>query len=192
MKPPASTAGTTGSTRADRAALETPRLRLTPWTPAQLLAMLESVERFESEAGLRLADGLRDFFVSGEVSPAWVEQLRAAPGPDPWTLGFAVVLRDDGPVIGSAGFKGPPGEDGSAEIAYGIAPGYQGKGFATEAARALVAFALERVDVTSMRAHTMPENGASGRVLANCGFQHIGEVTDPDDGLVWRWERVVG
>ena len=191
MKPPASTA-TTGSTRGDRAALETPRLRLTPWTPAQLLAMLESVERFESEAGLRLADGLRDLFVSGEVSPAWVEQLRAAPGPDPWTLGFAVVLRDDGPVIGSAGFKGPPGEDGSAEIAYGIAPGYQGKGFATEAARALVAFALERVDVTSMRAHTMPENGASGRVLANCGFQHIGEVTDPDDGLVWRWERVVG
>jgi RimJ/RimL family protein N-acetyltransferase len=188
VKPPT----TTGSARTGGAALETPRLRLTPWSPAQLLAMLESAERFESEAELRLADGLRDLFVSGEVSPAWVEQLRAAPGPDPWTLGFSVVHRDDGRVIGSAGFKGPPGEDGSAEIAYGIAPGYQGNGFATEAARALVAFALERVDVTSMRAHTMPENGASGRVLAKCGFQHVGEVMDPDDGLVWRWERVVG
>jgi RimJ/RimL family protein N-acetyltransferase len=27
------------------------------------------------------------------------------------------------------------------------------------------------------------------RVLAKCGFQHIGEVIDPEDGLVWRWEK---
>jgi len=154
--------------------------------------MLESVERYESEAGLPLADGLREFFVSGEVSPIWVEQLRVAPGPDPWTLGFAVVHRDDALTIGSAGFKGAPGEDGIAEIAYGIAPGYQGKGFATEAARALVSFALERVDVTAIRAHTRPENGASAHVLVKCGFHHVGEVMDPEDGLVWRWERVVG
>ena len=174
------------------AALETARLRLTPWTPAHLLALLESRERYESEAGLPLADGLREFFVSDDVSPAWIEQLRDAPGPDAWTLGFAVVHRDDGRVIGSAGFKGPPGEDGVTEIAYGIAPGYQGNGFATEAARALVAFALERVDVTAIRAHTMPENGASGHVLAKCGFQHVGEVIDPEDGRVWRWEREVG
>lgn len=154
--------------------------------------MLESVDRFESDVGLALADGLRDFFVSGDVSPAWTEQLRAATGPDPWTLGFAVVHRGDDRVIGSAGFKGSPADDGVAEIAYGIAPGYQGKGFATEAARALVAFASERVDVTMIRAHTMPENGASGHVLTKCGFQHVGEVTDPEDGLVWRWERRVG
>ena len=192
MKPVASADGAATSSRADRAALDTPHLRLAPWTPVQLLAMLESVERCESETGLPLADGLRAMFVSGEVSPAWVDQLRAAPGPDPWTLGFAVVHRDDGRVIGSAGFKGPPGEDGSAEIAYAIAPGYQGNGFATEAARALVAFALERVDVTSIRAHTMPENNASGHVLAKCGFQQVGEVVDPEDGLVWRWERTVG
>jgi ribosomal-protein-alanine N-acetyltransferase len=192
VKPPASTSGTTASSRADRAALETAHLRLTPWTPAQLLAMIESTDRFESEAGLPLADGLREFFVSGEVSPAWIEQLRVAPGPDAWTLGFGVQHRDESRVIGSAGFKGPPDEDGIVEIAYGIAPGYQGRGFATEAARALVAFALERVDVTGIRAHTMPENGASSHVLAKCGFERVGEVVDPEDGLVWRWERRVG
>ena len=154
--------------------------------------MLESVQRFEDESGLSLADGLREFFVSGDVSPAWVDQLRAAPGPDAWTLGFAVAHRDEGTVIGSAGFKGPPDEDGVAEIAYGIAPGYQGRGFATEAARALVSFAVERVDVRLIRAHTQPDNGPSGRVLAKSGFQHVGEVMDPEDGLVWRWERAVG
>ena len=191
MRQPPSTSASKAS-RAERAVLDTPHLRLTPWTPAQLLSMLESVERFEEESGLSLADGLREFFVSGEVSPAWVEQLRAAPGPDPWTLGFAAVHRDDGKVMGSAGFKGPPDENGVAEIAYGVAPDYQGKGFATEAARALVSFAVERVDVRSIRAHTLPDNGPSGRVLAKCGFQQVGEVEDPEDGLVWRWERAVG
>ncbi|HKP15078.1 MAG TPA: GNAT family N-acetyltransferase [Gemmatimonadaceae bacterium] len=173
-------------------ALETAHLRLAPWSPEHLLAMIDGADRFEADAGVRLADGLRDMFVSGEVSPDWIAQLRTAPGPDPWTLGFAVVHRDEDRVIGSAGFKGAPDGDGVVEIAYGIAPSYQARGFATEAARALVAFALERVDVTCLRAHTKPENGASGRVLAKCGFQQIGEVMDPEDGLVWRWERRVG
>jgi RimJ/RimL family protein N-acetyltransferase len=173
-------------------ALETAHLRLAPWSPEHLLAMIDGAERFEADAGVRLADGLREMFVSGEVSPAWITHLRSAPGPDPWTLGFAVVHRDDDRAIGSVAFKGAPDEDGAVEIAYGIAPSYEGRGYATEAAKALVAFALERVDVTVIRAHTKPENGASGRVLAKCGFQQVGEVTDPEDGLVWRWERQVG
>jgi RimJ/RimL family protein N-acetyltransferase len=154
--------------------------------------MIDGAERFEADAGVPLADGLRAMFVSGEVSPAWIAHLREAPGPDPWTLGFAVVHREDERVIGSAAFKGAPDEDGVVEIAYGIAPSYEGHGYATEAAKALVAFALERVDVTSIRAHTKPENDASGRVLAKSGFQQVGEVEDPEDGLVWRWERPVG
>jgi RimJ/RimL family protein N-acetyltransferase len=154
--------------------------------------MIDGAERFEADAGVPLADGLRAMFVSGEVSPAWIAHLREAPGPDPWTLGFAVVHREDERVIGSAAFKGAPDEDGVVEIAYGIAPSYEGHGYATEAAKALVAFALERVDVTSIRAHTKPENDASGRVLAKTGFHQVGEVVDPEDGVVWRWERAIG
>lgn len=174
------------------AALETSHLRLTPWSPEHLLAMIDGAERFEADAGVQLADGLRAMFVSGDVSPLWIAHLRDAAGPDPWTLGFAVVHRDDDLVIGSAAFKGAPDEDGVVEIAYGIAPSHRGQGYATEAARALVSFALERVDVRSIRAHTKPENDASGRVLAKCGLHQVGEVVDPEDGLVWRWERVVG
>jgi len=70
-------------------------------------------------------------------------------------------------------------------------PDYQGRGYATEAAAALVIFALERVDVRRIRAHTAPEPNASTRVLSKCGFHHLGEVTDPEDGPVWRWERSV-
>jgi hypothetical protein len=65
------------------AALETPRLRLAPWSPEHLLAMIDGAERFEADAGVRLADGLREMFVSDEVSPVWVGRLRDALGPNP-------------------------------------------------------------------------------------------------------------
>src|SRR5438046_10487620 len=83
-----------------------------------------------------------------------------------------------------------PTADGMVEIAYGVNPEKQGKGYATEAAEALVAFALSSGRVRVVRAHTLPEPNASTRVLAKCGFRHIGEVVDPEDGLVWRWEKL--
>ena len=130
-----------------------------------------------------------DGTVSDEISPAWLARLRAATTADPWEHGFAVVPRDAHLVIGTAGFKGPPDEEGVVEIAHGIARGYQRRGYATEAAAALIAFAFDSGRVRLVRAHTLPTPNASTRVLAKCGFERIGEVTDPEDGLVWRWER---
>ena len=124
-----------------------------------------------------------------EVSPDWLERLRAAPTEDPWTHGFAMVERTSGAIVGSCGYKGPPGPDGVVEIAYGVKPGHRGRGYATEAAGALVRFAFDHDSVRLVRAHTRPENGTSGRVLAKCGFARVGEVVDPEDGLVCRWER---
>ena len=172
--------------------LETERLTLQPYTPDQLLALQEGVSEFEERMGVRAADGLRDFFVSDDVSPHWLERLRRATGPDPWVFGFAVIHRDDQCVIGAASFKGPPDDAGVVEIAYGIVPAYQGQGYATESASALVAFAVERVDVRTIRAHTMPDGNASMRVLVKSGFQLVGDVVDEEDGVVCRWERPVG
>src|SRR5437763_7810589 len=111
--------------------LQTTHLRLMPWSPAQLLALVEGGGMWDAQTGLRTADGLADFFRSGEVSSPWLERLRASTAADPWLHGFAVVHRDDCSVIGSAGFKGPPDEHSVAEIAYGIVPTYQGRGYAT-------------------------------------------------------------
>src|SRR5262249_48678797 len=156
--------------------LDTPRLQLQPSSPEHLLALLESRQQFEERSGLRAAEGLRDFFVSDEVSPDWLAQLRAAQGADPWVFGFAVIHRQAGEVIGSAAFKGPPGPEGTVEIAYGIVPGYQGRGYATEAAAALVAFAFDSGRVRLVRAHTFLESNASTRVLIKCGFKSVGAV----------------
>jgi ribosomal-protein-alanine N-acetyltransferase len=123
-----------------------------------------------------------------ELSPDWLARAFADP-PDPWTLGFALLLRPTDIEIGMCGFKGPPDTDGMVEIAYGVAPDHQNQGYATEAAGALVAFAFDSGQVRVVRAHTIAKANASTRVLTKSGFQSVGPVIDPEDGLVWRWER---
>ena len=124
-----------------------------------------------------------------QLSADWLARLRASTSADPWTHGFSLVHRDSEIVVGKGGFKGPPGADGVVEIAYGVVPDYQGKGYATEAAQALVAYAFSSGQVRVVRAHTFEKSNASTRVLTKCGFRHIGEVIDPEDGMVWRWEK---
>jgi RimJ/RimL family protein N-acetyltransferase len=174
-------------------ALDTVRLRLLPYAPENLLTLIEAPEQFEERFGYPAAEGLHDFFVSDEVSPTWLALLQSAAasgsGADPWAYGFAIVHRESRQVIGSASFKGPPDAAGVVEIAYGVVPRYEGQGYTTEAVRALLDFAWSEPRVRLVRAHTAPRPGASPRILRKCGFTHVGAVDDPEDGLVWRWER---
>jgi [ribosomal protein S5]-alanine N-acetyltransferase len=152
--------------------LQTRNLNLVLQTREEVRAKVEQMEPHEK----------------AEVSPAWLALLESSGPVDPWIHGFVLVHRTDGNTIGNCGFKGPPGADGVVEVAYGVAPEHQGKGYATEAAAALVSYALGTGQVRSVRAHTLPDSNASARVLTKCGFRRIGEVVEPDDGLVWRWE----
>jgi len=169
--------------------VETPRLTLRPCTPHELLTIIAEPEQFERLLGLSATEGLRAFFASPDVSPKWLASLRDAPGPDPWRHGFFVVHNESAAVIGSAGFKGPPDSTGTVEIAYAIVPSFEGRGYGTEAATALVGFASASGQVRTVRAHTLPASNASTHVLLKCGFHHIDTVVDPEDGTVWRWER---
>jgi len=151
--------------------LHTSRLRLTVQTTEATLARLDALSP-EDRA---------------QVSPEWLARLRAS-APSPWTHGFTMEEHAAATAIGNCGFKGPPDADGVVEIAYGVDPAFQGRGYAKEAAAALVEFALQDERVRIVRAHTLPAHGPSPSVLAANGFEHLGEVMDPEDGLVWRWE----
>lgn len=170
--------------------LDTDDLQLVPFTPAQLLALIERPEQFHELAGVSADAGMHVLFTSGEISPAWLATLRTLEHADPWTLGFAVIDREKQLVVGSAGFKGGPDADGVVEIAYGIVPAFEGRGYATQAAQALTAYALGSGLVSLVIAHTLAASNASTRVLTKCGFQRAGEFIDPDDGMVWRWEQI--
>ncbi|HEY5992582.1 MAG TPA: GNAT family N-acetyltransferase, partial [Candidatus Udaeobacter sp.] len=143
--------------------MKTKHLKLSPHDPADLLALLENADGYEKSAGMRVAHGVREYLLA--ASPDFIAHLRAAAAPDPWKLGFAVVELIDNVVIGLCGFTGAPDADGIAEIAYSIAPEYQGKGYATETAQALVDYAVASGRVSVVRAHTLAETNASTRVL---------------------------
>src|SRR5690348_11759747 len=76
------------------------------------------------------------------VSAAWLALLDGSSPADPWIHGFVLVHRTTGEVVGRCGFKGPPDAEGMIEIAYGVNPDQEGKGYATEAAGGLVSYAF--------------------------------------------------
>ena len=153
--------------------LETTSLRLVPQTRADVAAMIEAMSPSEK----------------AQLSVDWLARFHASTVPDPWVHGFRIVHRDSGTAIGNCLFKAPPIE-GFVEIAYGLGPEYWGRGYATEAARAMVEYAFTFAEIRVVRAHTLPAPNASTRVLVKSGFLRVGEVVDPEDGLVWRFERV--
>ena len=168
--------------------IQTKNLILAPHLPRHLRALVRSVDDFQNTAGLRVADGIREQLLS--ASADFMTRLETAKQSDPWQFGFAVIHKIDNALIGMGGFPAPPDSNGVAEIAYGIAPGYQGNGYATEVANALIEFASRDSLVRTIRAHTLAETNASTRVLEKCGFKKVSETIDPENNLpVWRWER---
>ena len=121
-----------------------------------------------------------------EALPVLYEFFKALKGDDRWGSYF-IISKEDKILLGTCGYKGIPGTDNFAELGYEINPAHQNKGYATEVAKALIDFAISQ-NIAGIRAHTLPEINASCKVLEKCNLIFAGEVTDPDDGPVWKWE----
>lgn len=103
----------------------------------------------------------------------------------PWC---SYSVRIDGRLVGMGGFKGDPDADGWVEIGYLTFVPEQRRGIATATAARLIEIAAA-AGTTRVRAHTLPEHNPSTRALVANGFVMAGQVEDPEDGTVWRWER---
>ncbi|MFD5819980.1 GNAT family N-acetyltransferase [Streptomyces sp. NPDC127038] len=88
---------------------------------------------------------------------------------------FALVRREDGLAVGAIGFHGVPDEEARAEVGYDLAENARGHGYATEALRALCAWALARDDVKVLLAAIDRDNAPSQRVIARAGFTRVSE-----------------
>jgi len=119
-----------------------------------------------------------------EILTQTVALLTRDPRPAPWG---SYLARADGQAIGICAFKSAPTPAGEVEIAYMTFPAFEGLGHAGEMIARLAAIA-DQADVLPI-AHTLPEENPSNRALGRNGFVFAGETQDPEDGLVWRWER---
>ena len=77
-------------------------------------------------------------------------------------------------LVGAVGFARR--EYGETEFGYWIARAHWGRGYATEAGRALIAAARDSLRVERLHAGHFIDNPASGRVLEKLGFRSTGKI----------------
>ncbi|MEA3015051.1 MAG: [ribosomal protein S5]-alanine N-acetyltransferase [Sphingomonadales bacterium] len=119
-----------------------------------------------------------------EILAQTIALLTKDPRPAPW---ISYLARQDGEAIGICAFKSAPPPAGEVELAYMTFPAHERRGHAAGMI-ALLAGIADQAGIMPI-AHTLPEENASNKALKRNGFAFAGEVEDPEDGLVWRWER---
>ena len=78
-------------------------------------------------------------------------------------------------LIGTVGAFTKADRPSECEIGYGILAPYEGRGFATEAARALIEYVRADERIESVIAHTFPSLPGSMRVMEKCGMAFDGD-----------------
>lgn len=84
---------------------------------------------------------------------------------------LAITLPPGGGLIGNCGIRKPRPDASQAELGYELAPWHWGRGYATEAARAMLAYAFSIPGIQRVTASCLAENRASVRVLEKLGLQ---------------------
>jgi len=94
---------------------------------------------------------------------------------------LAIVQRISGEIVGSTGLRDTDWTTGRTEIGYGVRASRRGRGYATEAARAVGRWALTEGGLRRVQLHARLDNVASLRVAEKAGYRREGTLraTDP-------------
>jgi RimJ/RimL family protein N-acetyltransferase len=88
------------------------------------------------------------------------------------TFQLAMVLQTTQGVIGSCGIRRVTAHAQAAELGYELHPDYWGQGYATEAARSLLAFGFQTLRLQRVWAECLAENTRSIHVLERLGMRY--------------------
>ena len=86
-------------------------------------------------------------------------------------LSAAVVLRETGELVGDLALCWASEQHRTGELGFVFAPAHQGRGYATEASRALLDFAFETMGLHRVVGRAEARNLASARVLEKLGMR---------------------
>ena len=119
-----------------------------------------------------------------EQTRAWIEGVLARP-PETGTV-FVVELRESGELVGHLTMSIDP-EHRQGEIGFIFHPAHQGRGYATEAARALLDDAFERHGLHRVYGRLEPRNAASARVLEKLGMRREAHLIE-NEWVKGEWQ----
>jgi ribosomal-protein-alanine N-acetyltransferase len=169
-------AGVSDRPRGER--LETARLDLFPLAPEAAAALSD-----DRDQAARI--------IGATLHPDWPHSnlldalpMHAAAAAEDARFGIWVIVeRASQTVIGDIGFFGPPTPEATVEIGYSVVPDRRRRGYATEAAAALVDWAHRQPNVSAVLARCEEDNLPSIRTLERLGFDRRGKI---DQMLAWR------
>ncbi len=164
--------------------LATQRLLLVEADPANLRAALTDSTALATALAAIVPPSWPPEHIDAD-SLGWTLRMRESlPDSAGWWMYF--ILRVDGEgeprLIGTVGYKGPPTEDRAVEIGYSIVADEQRRGYASEAAKAVIARAFADPRVDRVTAETLVDGVASQGVLRRCGFPE--RTTTPEPGIL--------
>lgn len=135
---------------------------------------------FEKNYGIILPDNWPKF------PEAFAQNNDANTGAEPF-CGYLFIEAKTNRLIGNGGLIQGKKDNELVEIGYEIAPEFQGHGFATEAAQAMIDIAFENGAKTVV-AHTEAVANPSNSVLKKLGMKFTKELPDEELGKVWQWK----
>ena len=167
----------------DDALVETERLWLRPFVD-------DDVTEY---AAIAAKPEVTRFLGTGDPTPTGMSVARAQRWIDAWReaeadgLGvFAVVEKSTGKLIGHCGFSRLP--DGRVEIDYAFDTSAWGKGYGTEAARAMVEYGSMQLGLKEFIGMAYPENYGSIGIFRKLGMVPLGSgFHHGSDLVIFSW-----
>ena len=169
--------------------LTTQNLVIVPLTHEQLKLYKFDQEGLAASLGLNYLEPQQDPSVIGEIQEAiefWLKGTLENPKDFHWFTNWHIILRAKQIAIGGIGFAGKPDDEGKVMVGYGLDVRYHGRGFASEALRAMIDWAFSQPLVRFIVAETPLSNIPSHRVLEKNGFT---QIETKNEQILWKLEK---
>ncbi|MET1255185.1 GNAT family N-acetyltransferase [Aliikangiella maris] len=149
--------------------IDTPRLQMREFT----LEDVDAVYEFSSHP--QVIEFTGDKLVeSRENAKALIENVWLKEYQQYGYARYALIHKLDARIIGFCGIKFEP-EDNLPDIGYRMLPVYWGQGLATEAVKATLQYAKEKLKLFKIFGEAVDENIASQQVMLKSGLQHVAQ-----------------
>ena len=157
--------------------LQTERLTLRLHAPSDIPALMPLIGAREVAATtLRIPHPYTEADARDFIAGTQEERLNGS------GLRLSIVVRESDTLCGGGSLRIEP-DHRRAELGYWIGVPHWGKGYATEAARALVKYGFETLQLHRIFASHFVDNLASARVLIKIGMRHEGRQR----GHILKW-----
>jgi RimJ/RimL family protein N-acetyltransferase len=104
---------------------------------------------------------------------------------------LAITLKGNGQLIGNCGIRMETAGATEADIGYELSPLQWGQGYATEAARAMIAFGFTELRVHRIWADCVADNVGSAAVLQKVGMQLEGRLREKEYYKGRWWDTLI-